>query len=49
MTKLPVFKTERLILRDINENDALDMFEYSWAEETTAALEMQMFNKRGDF
>ena len=29
MTKLPVFKTERLILRDINENDALDMYEYS--------------------
>ena len=29
MTKLPIFKTERLILRDINENDALDMFEYS--------------------
>ena len=25
------------------------MFEYSWAEETTALLEMQMFNKRDDF
>lgn len=29
MNKLPIFKTERLILRDINVYDAPDMFEYS--------------------
>lgn len=29
MNKLPIFKTERLILRDICPNDAFDMFEYS--------------------
>lgn len=29
MNKLPVFKTDRLILRDINVYDAPDMFEYS--------------------
>lgn len=29
MNKLPVFKTDRLILRDINIYDASDMFEYS--------------------
>ena len=29
MTKLPVFKTERLILREISVQDTMDMFEYS--------------------
>ena len=29
MNKLPVFRTPRLILRDIDVNDAFEMFEYS--------------------
>jgi RimJ/RimL family protein N-acetyltransferase len=37
MIKLPIFKTERLIIREINENDALDMFEYSCSQKKVAA------------